>query len=299
MSEMQPIYPDHEEMTYRRCARALAGEVTLTKDEAQYLERVQGFLGQEFWSRLLSALVRKPFPVAEAERHWNGLLAHRDALNEALQRPVGLDVAALDYFKNIVGLLGEVVVMEAETLLDLVQDALRDDLTDLYDRGTMMSLLRRMLEQADRYHHFVAVVLLDLDHFKQVNDTKGHLFGDYVLQELACLLRRAVRRWDRAARYGGEEFALLLPETNARQAFELAERLRKQVEQYPFRLAADEDPLSITISAGIAAYPQHAEQLTELFDRADEALYHAKAEGRNRVCIWGEDFPPDRRGGAA
>lgn len=291
MAEMRPIYPDREEMTYRRCARALAGEVALTPEEAQYLERLQRFLGQEFWSRLLSALVRKPFPVSEAQQLWNGLLAHRDALNGALQRPVGLDVAALDYFKNIVGLLGDVVVMEAEALLELVQDALRDDLTDLYDRGTMMSLLQRMLEQADRYHHFVAVVLLDLDHFKQVNDTKGHLFGDYVLQELACLLRRSVRRWDRVARYGGEEFALLLPETNAQQAFELAERLRQQVQQHPFQLAEDEAPIFLTISAGIAAYPQHAEQLVELIGRADEALYRAKSEGRNRVCIWEGNVP--------
>ena len=92
MTEMQPIYPDHEEMTYLRYARALAGEVELTAEENQRLEWLQQFLGQEIWSRLLSALIHKHLPVAEAQQHWEKLLVHRDSLTETLQRPIGLDM---------------------------------------------------------------------------------------------------------------------------------------------------------------------------------------------------------------
>jgi diguanylate cyclase (GGDEF)-like protein len=125
--------------------------------------------------------------------------------------------------------------------------------------------------------------MMDLDHFKSVNDTRGHLMGSHVLSEVGRLIARSIRGADVAARYGGEEFVAYLPETDGAGAVQVAERIRMSVETTEFAL--DEQTARTTISVGIALFPAHGHDLKSLVSRADRALYRAKEEGRNRVCL--------------
>jgi two-component system cell cycle response regulator len=126
--------------------------------------------------------------------------------------------------------------------------------------------------------------MLDVDHFKQINDTVGHLAGDSVLQDIGALLEDAVRKVDIVARYGGEEFVTILPETVEEGGLVFAERLRERVAARPFDVGTDH-PMHLTVSIGIASFPSARVSSTEdLFARADEALYRAKSNGRNQVC---------------
>ncbi len=158
-----------------------------------------------------------------------------------------------------------------------------DALTGCMNRRAFTDRLERELERVRRYNVELSILMIDLDRFKDVNDSFGHIVGDGVLRQLGDLLREEVRSVDLAARYGGEEFVILLPDTDLDGAVAFAERLRKRVEQKNF--AQTGNPLRITVSVGVATASLEGE-LTEpesLIARADEALYRAKNEGRNRV----------------
>jgi two-component system cell cycle response regulator len=131
----------------------------------------------------------------------------------------------------------------------------------------------------------LSLIVFDLDHFKNLNDGYGHDAGDFVLSDMAAIIRsNGVRDQDVFARYGGEEFVILLPKTNLKQAFEIAERLRKLVEGHEF--IYDEKRLPVTASIGVADYRQGVATGTDLFKRADEAVYKSKQGGRNQVNFY-------------
>lgn len=163
----------------------------------------------------------------------------------------------------------------------LKYQATHDPLTGLFNRGELWARLEAELNRAQRHQHTLAVFMVDIDHFKRINDTHGHHTGDRVLQGFARMLGNQLRKMDYCARYGGEEFIVILPETNQEQALGMAERLRK--------LAAGSDnlvedlELKLTISIGIASYPEHGRSPAMLVDAADNALYRAKDNGRNRI----------------
>jgi diguanylate cyclase (GGDEF)-like protein len=161
-----------------------------------------------------------------------------------------------------------------------------DDLTGLYNHRHFYQRLEDEFKRAERYNSDLGLILLDLDHFKNVNDTFGHQRGDAVLKELASVLVRTVRETDLVARYGGEEFAVLLPETGMAGAFRQAERMRREVKAHYFE-ALQGKPL--TISCGVACMPFGSEDFTSpehrqdaLIAWADQALYTAKRGGRDR-----------------
>ncbi|QDV83239.1 Response regulator PleD [Stieleria magnilauensis] len=159
----------------------------------------------------------------------------------------------------------------------------RDALTGTMNKRYLLETLSRSIAAAVRQRQPVTVVMLDIDHFKSVNDTYGHLVGDEVLREFGRRVSTGCREDDLLARYGGEEFCLLLSATGAEEAFDVAERCRKAVCDQPFETAAG--PLKITASFGFAVLNQeHSETGLELIHRADEKLYDAKRSGRNRVC---------------
>jgi diguanylate cyclase (GGDEF)-like protein len=164
--------------------------------------------------------------------------------------------------------------------------ASRDELTGLYNRRAMDDLLHEETERHQRYGCPVALVLLDVDHFKAANDTHGHPVGDEVLRWLAQLLRDTIRTVDIPARYGGEEFAIILPEMNSQQALRVAERVRRRIAARPFvSRGRDGRPLQlpITISLGAAGMPDDAASAAALVAAADQGLYAAKRGGRNRA----------------
>lgn len=161
--------------------------------------------------------------------------------------------------------------------------ATTDPVTQLLNRRALVDRLTHELERARRYGTPLALLMVDIDHFKDINDTHGHLVGDEALREIARVLQGAVRTVDLVGRYGGEEFVIVLPETTAEGAIAFAERLRDRVSQHEF--ASERLPsLRLTISIGVASYPTSpVESVEDLFARADEALYRAKAAGRNAV----------------
>jgi diguanylate cyclase (GGDEF)-like protein len=156
-----------------------------------------------------------------------------------------------------------------------------DGLTQIYNRRYFDEQVDRELSRSRRYERVLSLVLMDIDHFKQVNDTYGHLAGDSVLKQLASTVRTKIRREDVFARYGGEEFAILLPEVSLGGTRQLAEKVRRLVEKQRFEF--DKQPIPVTVSVGIATLePQHREA-ADLVRAADERLYEAKTSGRNRV----------------
>jgi len=166
---------------------------------------------------------------------------------------------------------------EAARLLSIT-----DGLTRIYNHRFFQELFEKEYKRADRYSTVFSLIMLDIDHFKKVNDTYGHLCGDEILKELANLIKDCLRSMDIVARYGGEEFVMLLPETNGQETYQTAERIRLAVERTTF-LGTGEG-LKVTVSQGVAAYPSvdvHDRQ--ELIAKADSALYEAKESGRNRV----------------
>jgi len=158
-----------------------------------------------------------------------------------------------------------------------------DDVTELYNARYLLSTAENEIRRADRYGNSLSVIFLDLDRFKLVNDTHGHLLGSRTLRNLSKLLLECIRQVDTLARYGGDEFTILLPDTGHEAAVAVAERIRRYVDSYRFE-GGDGGPLSLTISAGVASFPQHGRTREELLDAADKAMYRAKSLGRNRTC---------------
>lgn len=160
-----------------------------------------------------------------------------------------------------------------------------DPLTRTLNRRALSERLGAEMERVRRYNTTMSLLLIDLDHFKQINDTHGHLAGDDVLTEVAALLQRVVRAVDVVARYGGEEFVVMLPETGAPGAEAFAERLRELFESHPFA-ASRGQPIRLTTSIGVSSFPGFGvESVEDLLANADQALYRAKTEGRNRVRV--------------
>jgi two-component system cell cycle response regulator len=162
--------------------------------------------------------------------------------------------------------------------------AITDPLTGLLNRRALIDRLATEVDRARRYGTVVTLLMVDIDHFKRVNDTLGHLAGDDVLREVAAVLQNTVRTVDLVARYGGEEFVVVLPETGRDGAVAFADRVRERIAIHPF-LAPVREGLALTASIGVATFPaERVDTVEDLFARADEALYRAKADGRNRVC---------------
>ncbi len=178
------------------------------------------------------------------------------------------------------------LALEKAKLIAFLENlSITDELTGIANRRHFEWRLAEEVERARRYQYPLSALMLDLDHFKRVNDTYGHQIGDIVLQQIAQRLKRVLRRTDFLARYGGEEFVVLAPQTPADRALILAERLRQVIAESPISVSPDLQ-LRITISIGVAVFPEHAQNGNELVRAADEALYKAKQTGRNRVCLF-------------
>jgi diguanylate cyclase (GGDEF)-like protein len=202
------------------------------------------------------------------------------------EAPGPFDAEELAFFA-LAGMIAGAVVARAEILEKLIY---LDKLTGLYNRAYFDDQIEREIERANRSNASVALLMADLDHFKRINDTRGHAAGDLALAHVASLIRANVRQIDVAARYGGEEFAILLPSTSQARALSTAERLRRVVHA---SRAGDIIPAlgdaKLSLSIGLALYPDDAATSRQLFDRADRvALYAAKNRGRNRVVSWAD-----------
>lgn len=167
----------------------------------------------------------------------------------------------------------------------LAKLSMTDRLTGMLNRGTWENLLDAEYERYRRYGHATSLVMFDIDHFKKVNDTYGHLAGDEVIKHTAETTRNSLRQSDRAGRYGGEEFGIILPETDADGALIICERIREAIEGSVVKTTVAD--IQYTISIGIAPLTDEPENYMQWLQRADEALYAAKEGGRNKVMVFG------------
>ncbi len=185
--------------------------------------------------------------------------------------------------------IGEQVGMAVERahLFDEINRlAITDALTGLYNRRYLANILEEEVKRSDRYAHPLSFIMIDIDHFKFYNDHHGHPMGDEVLRTLARLLRDSVRDVDTVFRYGGEEFSVLAPELDKEDVSFLAERLRKVVKDHRFSFEDEQPEGDLTISIGVASFPDDAADGAELIQRSDQALYLAKRQGRDRVSVY-------------
>jgi diguanylate cyclase (GGDEF)-like protein len=157
-----------------------------------------------------------------------------------------------------------------------------DGLTQIYNKRYFLETLEREISRAHRYHRDLSLIMFDIDYFKKVNDTHGHLAGDAVLKQLASVLKARIRREDIMARYGGEEFAIILPEIGVSNAVTFAEKVRKLIERTAFKF--EDQNIPVTVSIGVAAVGPGIQTALDFIKVADDRLYQAKIEGRNRVC---------------
>ena len=200
-------------------------------------------------------------------------------------------VEALLRIKNTIDELLSRLTSEKQSYQALRRIALTDYLTGLYNRHYFAEVFEKEFSFAMRYKTALAIVLSDIDLFREVNNKYGHPTGDWVLQNVSALMQSRLRLGDAIARYGGEEFVMILPMTDAHAAAVACERLREQIEQTT--LNAEAGPIRITVSFGIAAIPAlGVTKAAELLERADKALYQAKHTGRNRVEIFNPYLPP-------
>lgn len=169
---------------------------------------------------------------------------------------------------------------------ELHELSITDSLTGLYNRKHLMETLENEVARSKRHKHDFSVLVIDIDHFKEYNDTYGHLAGDEVLSRLATVFKESVRSCDYVARYGGEEFILVLPEIGPEDGVKAAERIRKKVAKESF--AGDGETIQVTVSVGVASYPKDGDDSQSIIRHADTALYKSKESGRNRVVLAGE-----------
>ena len=197
------------------------------------------------------------------------------ALSNAKDPFIPEDVKALESVADICA----AAIQNAHSFERARQMADIDGLTGVYNRRHLEKRLSTEIERLSRYQHSMAILMVDIDQFKRINDEFGHLLGDEVLRHTSKLMQQHLRKADVVCRYGGEEFAILLPETRGENALQVAEKLRRQVQEYNFPGV----PRSVTISIGVSEFPQHGNSRDELIRAADDALYAAKQAGRNRV----------------
>ncbi len=177
----------------------------------------------------------------------------------------------------------ELALHNAERYNRAKERAFLDDVTEIYNARYLLASTDHEIRRAERYGSELSVLFLDLDRFKLVNDRHGHLIGSRTLRQLARVLAACVRQVDTLARYGGDEFTILLVDTPLEPALQVAERIRRTVEETAFD-GGRSGALRLTLSVGVASYPAHGRTREELLDQADKAMYRAKSLGRNKVC---------------
>ncbi|WP_373049044.1 sensor domain-containing diguanylate cyclase [Vulgatibacter sp.] len=222
-------------------------------------------------------------------------MQHKDqvvgALLFARRRIDGFAPEDLKLLGSIAG-QAALAIANARLYEQMVALSITDALTGAYNRRHLFAHLEMELRRAERYGDAVTVAMIDIDHFKQLNDTYGHATGDRVLQEVAAALRRKVRRVDTVARFGGEEFAVILPRLPASEAVEVAEKIRLAIHE-----VAVPGGGSVAASVGVATFPADGGDAIAILDAADSALYASKRGGRNRSTAYrpGMELHPERR----
>jgi diguanylate cyclase (GGDEF)-like protein len=259
-------------------------------DDSRLIETLQDLIAKEgtgVYTFIFQILTNLDLHPPEAEKHWQRIISNCKDLSKAMGREVNLRTAVCDYFCSINKALHNPKIIEIHLFEKAAQSSTFDKLTGLLNRNAFDETLQREISRAKRHDSSLTLLFLDLDNFKNVNDTLGHLAGDEVLKKVAHLIILAKRSEDIAARYGGEEITLLLPETNKADGWLIGERIRKSIEE--IKIPYEGKNINITVSGGIASFPIDAGDDLTLLKSADLAMYRAKNFGKNNISFFSMD----------
>lgn len=255
-----------------------------SKDILQQQLKVRKLWG-EFKNNLLASIDEKG-SNNKRQVYMNYILETNETLLQEVNIAVSMyeeDASQITLFKyqSLIFLIGFLTILGVRFILQkVIHKMSKDTLTNIYTRDTFTQELVREMELVDRYGGDLGLIMFDIDYFKYVNDTYGHSVGDEVLIELTKLIKDAIRNVDLFARWGGEEFMIIAPQTNLKEAYQLAERLRTTIDTYCFKRIND-----LSCSFGVTTYSTE-DSLNDLIKKVDSALYRAKETGRNKVVIY-------------
>ena len=238
----------------------------------------------EVYRRLISFLTHLDFSPEEATMHWLKIVDIRTKMAQKIGRPVAFRVALLEYFLEDLRIYKAPLVVEMYIYETVKYNAMVDELTGLYNHRFLREFLWKESKRATRYNKQFSVVILDMDNFKAINESYGHLAGDDFLRNVGKIIEHNIRIEDIAVRYGGDEFLMVLPETNKEGATVFTKRVCSIVETIVMNTM--EMSIKPSISAGIATFLEDSVDPVELLELADKALYRAKYCGKNCVVAY-------------
>jgi diguanylate cyclase (GGDEF)-like protein len=259
-------------------------------DDARLIEKLHALItqeGKEVYTYIFQILTNLDLPPADAEKHWTEIISHSKNLSAAMGREVNLRTAVCDYFCSINKSLHNPKIIEIHLFEKAAKSSTFDNLTGLLNRNAFDEVLSREISRAKRHDANLTLLFLDLDDFKKINDTRGHVAGDTVLKEIARLIMLEKRAEDIGARCGGEEMTVLLPETSKADGWLIAERIRRRVEEA--KISYEGKNIKVTLSGGLASFPIDANEGLSLLKNADKAMYRAKSFGKNNISFYSMD----------
>ena len=259
-------------------------------DDTHLIEKLHALTkeeGRDVYTLIFQILTNLDLSPATAEKYWHEIISHSKTLSGAMGRAVNLRTVICDYFCSINKSLHNPKIIEIPTFEKTTRSLTLDSLTGLLNRNTFDEALKRETSRAKRHDSNLTLLFLDLDNFKHINDTLGHLAGDEVLRKVAQLIMAEKRSEDIAARYGGEEITILLPETNKADGWLIGERIRKTIEEA--EIYFEGNIIKITLSGGLASFPIDANDDLTLLKHADLAMYRAKSFGKNNISFYSMD----------
>ena len=262
-----------------RFISGIAGDRLQSTEEKELYETLLEESEGDLYVKVLFHLTNEVFNKEKAITIWKAIIDHKSYLSRQLNRNVEITVATLDYLTNIKDEITEPKIIGSAFLGKIVELSSVDTLTKLYNRQHLMQVLSKETSRFKRYKIPFSLLMIDIDHFKSINDKYGHQTGDDVLVEISKLLILDLRELDICTRFGGEEFMIVLPHTTEPESYELAERIRERVEE-KYR-----DEMKITISIGISIITEQNNEISEIIKRADNALYQSKKNGRNKTTL--------------
>jgi len=236
---------------------------------------------------IFQVLTSLELPIEKAAEYWRKVLKHRESMIAALNRNVDLVPALCDFLSTSPDNFDRPKIVEESDFARVIEGTTHDSLTSLFNRPYFDQIFEQHVSLARRYNTDLSILFLDVDDFKDVNDTYGHKVGDETLQKISHVIQLEKRDSDIAARYGGEEFVLLMPHSENIHAYVLAERIRMRIEQ--MEMDAGGEQYKVTISGGLASFPSNSLDSVDLLKKADSALYLAKGAGKNTISFYKEE----------
>ena len=290
--ELLPSNPPAEWWLDRGLAERLYGLVERHDLSGDVFDRLLSDTVREFgsaaYAELIFLLTRLRLDPSDAVRHWPDVVARQEQISSQTGCVADIRVALLSYFLDVERQFERPKVVEMSWIEWTVASALLDQATGLPNQRLFRTEYRREIERALRESSPLSLIVLDLDDFKQINDTLGHQDGTAALAGFSRSLREHARGTDLVARYGGDEFVVLLPATTKAEAARVAEAMRAAASSVQCQLARGSETMALRFSAGVATCPGDGRDDAVLFSAADRAMYDAKQGGKNRVCLFGE-----------